>query len=725
MRSTAPTCRTRREFSGSAAFQATMPRLLTLILVFVLVPAAAAQARVSLVDVPVTDPGTVGTLERLGLDVTHDVNRQRARVLLHDDADRRALTVAGLTSTEVIADVEAYHRRSRELDAERARTGERSSLPSGREVYRVLDEYYDELDGLAAAHPGLVRRVSLPKTSVEGRELAGVEIAGDVNRKDDGRPVYVVMGAHHAREWPSAEVNMEFALDLAGKYGSDPRITALLDKVRVYVFPVINPDGFVDSRGEIPLSPLPGTDPLQRKNANEVDLNRNYGAYWGGNGASTQPDNDTYRGPSPFSEPESQAVHEFSQKLHITNFQTIHNIAALVLRPPGFRAFGLAPDEDRLKLLGDKMGEATGYSSEYGYQLYEVTGATEDWNYVAQNSFGYTIELGPSNAPGTFQGPYQTHVVAQYLGDDLSQGGEDGVREALLLAGEQAGDTQDHSVLEGSATPGATLRLTKTFKTSTSPICQPPYNGGSSDCPTTGPAMELDDGLDTQLTVPADGSYEWHVAPSTRPFERKAGRTESWTMTCTAPDGTVLGEQLVTVAIGERKSVDPCAEGSRPVGVATSGGVADDDAGDSGSGSGDDGSAGGTGTGTGQPSGSSTAPSISSARGLGLALRLDRRQRLSTILQRGVLVRATCDVDCTLGSSVRRSPLAAAPLGTVLGKRTLRLRANKRAVFRVKLSRAARRYLVRRRAGRVTLRLDARSGAQRRAYSRSITLVSR
>ena len=77
-----------------------------------------------------------------------------------------------------------------------------------------------------------------------------MEIASNVNRDDDGRPAYVVMGVHHAREWPSAEVSMEFALDLADGYGTDPRITALLDRVRVLVFPVINPDGFVETIGD-------------------------------------------------------------------------------------------------------------------------------------------------------------------------------------------------------------------------------------------------------------------------------------------------------------------------------------------------------------------------------------------------------------------------------------------------------------------------------------------
>ena len=59
-----------------------------------------------------------------------------------------------------------------------------------------------------------MRKVTLPCASLEGRPIEGVEIATDVARTDDGRPVYLQMGAHHAREWPSAELPMEFAVDL-------------------------------------------------------------------------------------------------------------------------------------------------------------------------------------------------------------------------------------------------------------------------------------------------------------------------------------------------------------------------------------------------------------------------------------------------------------------------------------------------------------------------------
>ena len=234
---------------------------------------------------------------------------------------------------------------------------------------------------------------------------------------------------------------------------------------------------------------MPGPDPLKRRNCRAVgtddpaapctskrgvDLNRNYGAYWGGNGASVSEDDDTYRGSGPWSEPETRAFHEFSQHLQITNLQSIHNVAALVLRPPGFKALGLAPDEDGLKTLGDAMAGSTGYASEYGYELYEVTGATEDWNYVAQGAIGYTIELGgePGNQTPTFQGPYQTHVIDQYLGSAAAGTAGKGVREALLLAGEEAADPADHAIVAGTAPAGRVLRLHKDFTTATSRSCR-------------------------------------------------------------------------------------------------------------------------------------------------------------------------------------------------------------------------------------------------------------
>jgi Zinc carboxypeptidase len=555
--------------------------------------ATPAAARESLVRVQLASPASdVQRLEALGLDVTHERGRRFADVLLGGPRDRATLRTAGFAFTTRIADLGATRARARRADRLYAAAAGSSPLPSGRTEYRAYDDYLRELGELARANPDLVRPVALPRKSIEGRPIVGVEIADDVARTDDGRPVYVVMGTHHAREWPSAEVNMEFARDLVASFGRDTRVTALLRRERVFVIPIVNPDGFVVSRNDLTDDSYVGGSSQgasKRKNCavgrpNEesapcagrsgVDLNRNYGAYWGGNGASTLPDADDYRGPSPWSEPETAAVHEFSQRLQITNFQTIHNIAALVLRPPGFRAQGPAPDEARLKELGDAMGAATGYSSEYGYQLYEVTGATEDWNYVAQGAFGYTIELGGEDG---FQGPYKTNVVDQYTGTPGTPQAGKGVREALLLAGEQAADPRDHAIIAGAAPPGRVLRVRKDFSTVTSPVC--PFDVGTVDsltgqlstalgapyissCPAGTAPRELPDFLDTTTVVPAGGKFSWHVNPSTRPFEAKAGRTESWKLTCETAQGIVLETQQVTVGRGQTATFENLRCGS-------------------------------------------------------------------------------------------------------------------------------------------------------------------
>ena len=140
------------------------------------------------------------------------------------------------------------------------------------------------------------------------------------------------MGTHHAREWPAAESTLEWAYDLLTNYGKQARTTRLVKATRNIVIPVVNPDGFNISR-EAPDFP-PETEfgqfsyEMKRKNCwpnpaetgpcnNStagrllgVDPNRNYGAFWGGSGASVDPLDDTFRGTGPFSEPETQNIRE-------------------------------------------------------------------------------------------------------------------------------------------------------------------------------------------------------------------------------------------------------------------------------------------------------------------------------------------------------------------------------------------------------------------------------
>ena len=540
---------------GSAALEITVDPLL---------PAPDANERVSLESVAIGGPADIERLTQLGIDLTHDISDDAATVVLYSTAQRALLDRAGYEATPVIADLAAADAAARTAE-QRAGAGSRSALPSGRDTYRQYADFTTELRALADANPSLVREVTIG-TSLEGRPIQGVEIAQDVLRSDDGRPVYLNFGAHHAREWPSAEMPMEFARDLVARFnGGENRIEDLLADVRVVIVPVVNVDGFIASRsfGFNPLTDdnpnatltqaLAGSGAYRRKNCRPanaadalvpctqrtsgVDLNRNYGYYWGGSGSSSDPTSQGFRGPSPFSEPEADAVHDYSASVHPTVFITNHTFTddGKWLRQPGFDdVIAVTEDETAMKSLGDSMAMATGWTSELGYDtLGDITGATEDWNYFAQGTYGYTPEARGPN----FHGTYANMVVAEYLGT-----GAGGVREAFVRAGEVAASEADHGVIQGPAPAGATLRLSKEFTYPTS-------------SPAGGPAT-VDDELDTTLRVGASGTYSWHVNPSSRPaVDQGPPRdppAETWAMTCVRPgDPTVHGPVQISIVRGQ------------------------------------------------------------------------------------------------------------------------------------------------------------------------------
>jgi hypothetical protein len=569
-----------------------------------------ARPTESLVAIPISGPMDFTRLEATGLNLDEVPNDGKAIAVVSGAADLAKITDAGFTYTTLIPNLASRERRYRARDEASAAQATPSALPSGRTTYRQYTDIQADLKKIVADHPTIARPVTLPKKTFQGRDMTGIEVTENVGAADDGKPVFFLMGAHHAREWPSAEIPVEFGLYLTSAFGSDARVTALLKKVRIVIVPVINIDGYIASRGAAPIdladnsgdpqgllslgeavAPPGGSLTYRRKNCDGaspdpstpcelqygVDPNRNYGQNWGGLGAGTNPGDQDYRGTDQWSEPETQSVHEFSQSHNVTTLITMHNFASLVLRPPGTHDSGLAPDEDALKALGDRMADDTGYTSEFGYQLYDTSGTTEDWNYGAAGTYGYTIEMGPSaDKGGNFHISYDRATVAQWTGSETEKGKGKGLRDALLAAGEAAADRGEFSTLKGTAPPDSILRVHKDFKTFTAKdICTVDTTG--VDCAAAGatqPQHSQDDHLDYTTVVPASGKFNWIVTPSTRPFELKAGKTEQWTFTCENPVSKKVQEtRTITVDRGQTVTLDlPC--GTKP-GVVNSRGCVD------------------------------------------------------------------------------------------------------------------------------------------------------
>jgi hypothetical protein len=516
--------------------------------------ASSSPFRVQLVTVDTPSRWHKEQLQKLGLDLTEHAGHDYVEAVLHSPVDLAKLVGAGFTYQVRIPDLVARGVQIARIDKAYAASVTRSPMPSGRTGYRQLEDYNTDMAKLAKAHPRLVKNIALPLKSLDGVTIRGVEIARNVKAAPDGRPTFLLMGVHHAREWPGGELAMEFATDLAKSYGKNARITRLLKQARVVVVPVVNVDGFNLSRrdGEfVDLRDLNEYDPLdgsgsvlatpgnayRRKNCRiidgqdtpdgtcavtaaspggfgaGVDLNRNYGGFWGGPGAAeTEPDaNDveagaldpTYRGASAFSEPETRAVQRFISSRQVTMMISNHTFSNLVLRPNGVnpntighdgKPVGDAPDEAGLKALGAKFAAANGYANIHGWQLYDTTGTTEDWSYNATGGFGYTFEIGPNE----FHPPYP-EVVDEYFGAGKYAG--KGNREAYLTALEHAVDLRYSGVLTGKAPQGAVIRLRKVF-----------------DTPTW--TSSFKDRLDSTVRVGASRDFRWIVNPSTRPVVR-------------------------------------------------------------------------------------------------------------------------------------------------------------------------------------------------------------
>ena len=640
---------------------------------------------IQLVDVPVSGQFVRQTLEELGLDVTHDVDDSHARVMLYGDRDRDILARTGLGFEVVQGDVRAATRAFRAQDR-RATAKGRSALPTGRTEYRSFEEVQQELKDMVAQHPGLVRPFNLPAKTFQGRDIQAVEIADDVASEDDGRPVLYLNGIHHAREWPATEVLMEFAWDLLKNHGSDKQLAGILKDVRVVLQPYTNIDGFIVSRGSPNLIDpdslenavystatgvvlLGGSLEYKRKNCNPyplvdpspvceykfgTDNNRNYPHTWGGRGASTNPNDQSFRGSGPGSEPETVAVELQHLAMNSPVLISMHNIAAKVLRPPGTEAEGMAPDEEGLKELGRRMADPTGYANEFGHQLYDVTGGTKDWAYSVTGTAGYTIETGPAN--GDFHGAYQSVVIDQYQGkgDRLGRG----MREALIAAAEWTRNPDWTGRITGRAPAGRTLRIRKDIKTLSSPVCVIAgvligLNGVDmpDECIGEGEVIETPEKVDVVTKVPRSGRFTWWVNPSTRPYSKAP---EAYKLTC-EQDGTVLQETDVVVGRGEVFKVDlPCG-GALPK---------EDDGAGSGGGSG----AGGVGGDS--AGGGPAAPGASLA--IGKVKRAGRKLRVA-LTARGGTVR-----DLRIVVRRGRKAVGKGRLAALTGKRTVIVKARRR-----------------------------------------------
>ena len=303
-----------------------------------------------------------------------------------------ALRSSRIRHDVLIEDLQPIVDEQRRRRAER-RAGGGIAGVSWFDDYKTYDEYNTKLDELEALRPDLAS-VFLLGLSIEGREIRGVRITGPGADK----PAVLINGCQHAREWIAPMATIYAADRLIGEYDVDPVVKELVDDVEFLLVPIVNPDGYIYTWGP---------DRWWRTNRRDngdgtfgVDLNRNWAYEWGhDNGSSPVPGHELYRGPAPFSEPETQAMRDlFQANPQIVGNIDFHSYGQLILYPWSY-GYDPAPDFLVLHALGDTMAASIQgvhgrhYNNQQGVVLYPASGAIDDWAYGDQGVFSYTVEL--------------------------------------------------------------------------------------------------------------------------------------------------------------------------------------------------------------------------------------------------------------------------------------------------------------------------------------------
>lgn len=260
--------------------------------------------------------------------------------------------------------------------------------------YKTYDEVMSYLDELAALRPDLAQTFTVG-SSLHGRDIRGIRIT---SAEPGTKPQVLLQGCQHAREWIAVMVPMFIADALVRQHDSDPGIQDLLARTEVVVVPIVNPDGYEFTWTDFR---------FWRKNLRDngdgtwgVDLNRNWSYGWGGEGSSGDGDSEIYRGPFPFSEPETAAMRDFilaqpNLRAHVD----IHSYSQLVLQPWGW-TFDHPPDHDLFEALGQDMVDlifgvhsVTYVHGPCAETLYLADGVAPDYTYGELGVLGFTIEL--------------------------------------------------------------------------------------------------------------------------------------------------------------------------------------------------------------------------------------------------------------------------------------------------------------------------------------------
>ncbi|XP_016977145.1 carboxypeptidase B [Drosophila rhopaloa] len=275
-------------------------------------------------------------------------------------------------------------------------------------THSEINEY---LNSLPERFP---KRVQLKQFgwSYERRPLKVLTITNGDGKRD--KPVIVIDGTVHAREWISPSMALYIIQQLLDNYSENQE---LLEDYNWVIMPVVNADGYEYSHTESRYW-RKTRRPTSNPECVGTDINRNFGYEWGHDeGSSSDPCEDNYRGERTFDQPESQVLRDvlLNYKGRLNFYLSLHSYGNKFLLPWGYTS--VFPDRYQdMMSVADAGAKAIVHSTNgiysWGstyYVLYPTSGDTADFALgVVNATVAMTMELPAAGFMGF--DPWVSHI---------------------------------------------------------------------------------------------------------------------------------------------------------------------------------------------------------------------------------------------------------------------------------------------------------------------------
>ncbi len=235
--------------------------------------------------------------------------------------------------------------------------------------------------------------------SVMGREIFCLKTGG-------GKKKLFLSGAYHGLESLTSAFLMKFLEELLNHCQTDKEyyghnVNRLLEKITLYIVPMVNPDGVdIAINGIDPACDLHrelirdvgmcGFCEVWQANARGVDINHNFNARW--KRIREHPSPSKHGGPYPESEPETQAIINLCRRENFDSMIAFHSQGGEIYydfnRQTAPRSLELA--RKMAKASGYKVRRPTGTAS---------FGGCKDWFIQEFGKEGFTVEIGHGTNP--------------------------------------------------------------------------------------------------------------------------------------------------------------------------------------------------------------------------------------------------------------------------------------------------------------------------------------